>query len=417
MRSYFLRLVTLLVILTLLGGGVVLAENITLNVISHRFPALEFAVDQMGQAIEGVKVEGNLMPWPQQKDIAITNFSAGSDAYDIVYANTDLMCLYANSGWIIPLDEYIEKYEEEFNFNDIKPSVFKNLSWKDRVYIIPMVNNVIFLAYRADLFEAAGLEPPKTIDEMIKAAAALTTEDRYGIAMGLLPGTGFINDFNYYLNTVGGRWFDEEMKPVFNDEYGVKALEVIKELMQYAPPDTLTYYNDETTAALQQDRAAMALLWQSRALTMDDPNLSKVVGKIKFVPAPGLTSEKSGNAMVAHDGYGISAFTKHDPDLIFRVIAKATSEESIRKGAELILPARMSVLEDPELLEKHHSWPAALKALETARTQPIIPEWALLLETISRPLHRALTGELSSKEALDEAAAEVEKFLAGRGYY
>jgi len=417
MKSLSFKVVIITMVFILLGGSAVLAQNVTLHVISHRYPALEFAVEQMGQAIEGVKVEGTLMPWDKQKDVAVTNLSAGSDAFDIIYASDDLLPLYANSGWLIPLNEYMEKYEDEFNFKDIRPSALEALSWKGKVYALPMVNNVMFLAYRADLFEAAGLEPPRTIDEMVEAAAKLTTENRYGIAMGLLPGNGFTNEFHYYLNTFGGQWFDEEMKPAFNDEHGVKALETMKKLMQYAPPDTLTYLNDEVTAALQQDRAAMAIIWHSRAASMDDPKMSRVVGKIEFTPVPGLTPEKPGATRASYDTYAISAFTKNDPDLIFRVIAAATSEESLRKGAELILPARMSVLQDPELLKKYRSWPAAAKGLETAKPQPIFPEWSILLEPISRPLNRALTGELSCKEALDKAAAEVEKFLAARGYY
>jgi ABC-type glycerol-3-phosphate transport system substrate-binding protein len=417
MRTFYLKLIAILILLVLFGSSAVFAEDVTLNVISHRYPALEFVVGQMGQAIEGVKVEGNLMPWDKAKEVAVINLSAGSDAYDIIYADSQLVALYANSGWIIPLNELMEKHEDEFNFKDILPSVKSALSWKDNVYSIPLETNIQIFTYRADLFEAAGIEPPKTIDEMVKAAAALTTEDRYGIVMSLLPGDGFTNEFHYYLNTVGGRWFDEEIKPVFNDEYGLKALEIMKELMKYAPPDTLSYLNDETTAALQQDKAAMAVIWHSRAASVNDPKASKVAGKLQFLPVPGLTPEKPGVGRISPVGYGISAFTKYDPDLVFQVLATATSKESLLKGVSMIFPPRRSILEDPELSKKYISWNAALKGSETAMLTPNFEDWPLVQETISRPLHRALTGEISCQEALDEAAAEVEKFLAGRGYY
>lgn len=404
-------------VLILIGGSVVYAQNITLNVISHRYPALEYVVGQMGKVIEGVEVEGNLMPWDKAKEVAVINLSASSDAYDIVYADPQLVPIYANAGWILPLDEYIEKYMDEYNIGDFAPSIIKNLSWHGKVYSLPPDSNIMFLAYRADLFEAAGLDVPRTFDEMIEAARILTTEDRYGIAMGLSVGDGFINDFHYYLNSVGGRWFDEDMKPAFNDEYGVKALELIKKLMQYAPPDTLAYHNDEVTVALQQDKAAMAFMWHSRAGAMDDPNVSNVIGKIHFAPAPGLTAEKAGVGRVAHGGYAISAFSKHDPDLLFRVIAAATSEESLRGGAHLMLPPRRSMAEDPELAKKYRSWAPAIKALETGITTPDFEHWALLFDIISRPLHRALVGEISDEDALNQAAAEVESFLSDRGYY
>ena len=386
MKSLSFKVVVIItMVFILLGGSAVLAQDVTLHVISHRYPALEFVVEQMGQAVEGVKVEGTLMPWDKQKEVAVINLSAGSDAFDIVYTDSQLVALYANSGWIIPLNEYMEKYEDEFNFKDILPSVLEGLSWKGNVYSLPLESNIQILAYRADLFEAAGLEPPRTIDEMVEAAAKLTTENRYGIAMSLLPGDGFTNEFHYYLNTFGGQWFDEEMKPAFNDEHGVQALETMKKLMQYAPPDTLSYLNDEVTAALQQDRVAMAIIWHSRAASMDDPTMSKAAGKIEFTPVPGLTPEKPGVGRISPVGYAISAFTKNDPDLIFRVMATATSEESLRKGAELIFPPRRSILEDPELLRKYRSWQAAVKGSETARLTPNFEDWPLIQdEPISR---------------------------------
>lgn len=416
MKHIFILLMNLLVIIALFGGSV-MAQDTTLNVISNRYPAQEFLVEQMNKVIEGVKVEGVLMPWDKMKEVAVINLSAGSDAYDIVYADPQLVPIYASSGWIIPLDKYVEKYRGDFNLGDFMPKLMENLSWEGRIYALPTDINIMFIAYQPSLFKAAGLEPPRKIDELINAAKVLTTKDRHGIAMALSVGDALINEFHYYLKTFGGQWFDENMKPAFNNEYGVKAMKTIKELMQYAPPDVLSYHYDELMVALQQDKAAMALIWHGRIGAIDDPKASKVVGKIDFIPAPGMTSDKTGIARIAHGGYAISAFTKHNPDLVFRVIAAATSDESIRKAVALMLPPRMSIIEDPVLSKKFRSWAPALKALEKGQTTPDFEHWSLLFDIISRPLQRALTGEISNEEALNQAADEVEIFLSDRGYY
>lgn len=57
----------------------------------------------------------------------------------------------------------------------------------------------------------------------------------------------------------------------------------------------------------------MGLQWATRAKAMDDPAKSRVVGKIDWVTPP------EGHARIAGDGYAISAFSKQDPDLLFRI--------------------------------------------------------------------------------------------------
>jgi hypothetical protein len=116
----------------------------------------------------------------------------------------------------------------------------------------------MFFFYRKDLFDAAGLKPPATMDEWIAAARTLTKPDRkqYGTAMTLKAGDGFQNDFTYYLRTYGGDWYDKDWKVTMDSEAGVKALTTMKELMKYVPPNVLAFHNDETTVAMQQGLTA-----------------------------------------------------------------------------------------------------------------------------------------------------------------
>ena len=48
---------------------------------------------------------------------------------------------------------------------------------------MPLHYVVIYLYYRQDLFQQAGLQPPKTFDEFLTAAKALTKDGMYGYGM------------------------------------------------------------------------------------------------------------------------------------------------------------------------------------------------------------------------------------------
>ena len=84
--------------------------------------------------------------------------------------------------------------------------------------------------------------------------------------------------------------------------------------------------------ALAQDMATMGLQWATRAGTMDDPKQSRVVGKIDWIAPP------DGHARFSTDGYALSAFSRHDPETLFRIAATATDEAAMREGAALTVP-------------------------------------------------------------------------------
>jgi multiple sugar transport system substrate-binding protein len=191
----------------------------------------------------------------------------------------------------------------------------------------------------------------------------------------------------------------------------------MKEMMKYAPPGVTANANDECAVALQHGLAATAVQWESRAASMDNPRSSEVVGKIEWAPPPSIGKGVPAGQRMAIAGYGISKFSKADKDLIFRTLAYASSRESMRGAAKLALPTRIPLLTDPELVKQNRDWPAALAAMQVAQPYPPLPEFLEIGEGFTLKFQQALAGELSPKQALDQAAKEAEDLLRSRGYY
>ena len=279
------------------------------------------------------------------------------------------------------------------------------------LYVMPHTINTMMFFYRKDLLDAAGKAPPTSFVEYRDLAKSFNSPLRAGAVSCLKPVDAAINEAHWYLNALGDGWFDSDWKPVFNDARGVQAIEMMQQIARYAQPSFTTAANDECTIAYQQDTGVMGLQWATRAKAMDDPQKSRVVGKIDWEAPP------QGHARVSSDGYAISAFSKQDPDTLFRIIATSAGPSSMRGAAGLLIPPRRSLLDDPDLKQANRFYPAALASLQTGQAAPALPEFYAVGEFITRRILQAVTGEMPVKAALDTAANETTAFLKGHGYY
>jgi ABC-type glycerol-3-phosphate transport system substrate-binding protein len=381
------------------------------QLISHRYPALEFWAGKMKTAVPGVDVNAQLMPFDKMGELVTIAMSSKAPTFDIVYVIDSSIVSYAKNGWLRPLDDLWAKYKGEFKLDDISPAAMKMCTYNGHIYAIPGTINVMMLYYRKDVLDAAGKAPPKTAAEYRALAKQLNTPARAGTINCLKPTDATLNEAHWYMNTIGQGWFDDKWNPIFNNERGVRAIEALKEVTQSAQRGFATAANDECTIALQQDAAAMGMQWATRARSVDDPKQSRVVGKFEWAAMP------EGHARVLADGYAISAFSKQNPDTLFRIIATATQESNMREAAGLLVPPRRALLQDADLRAKNRFYTAAAQAIDTATPFPPLAEFYAVGEFISRRILQGVTGETPVKQALDTAANETRDYLKNRGYY
>ena len=153
----------------------------------------------------------------------------------------------------------------------------------------------------------------------------------------------------------------------------------------------------------------MGLQWATRAGSMDDPKQSRVVGKIDWVAPP------QGRGRFSTDGYAISAFSKQDPDVLFRIIATSANRANMEQAAKLVMPPRKSLLSDPAMARANRFYPAALGSLETSVPFPPLRDFYAVGDIVARRIAQAVTGQMAVKEAMDMAAAETGRYLRDHG--
>ena len=383
-----------------------------ISLISHRYPGLEYYAEKIKTALPGVPVDARLMQAPEAIQLSRIALSSRSSQLDLIWANNIVMASFAKSGWLEPLDDLWAKHAEEFNLQDISPTLVKSCMYDGHIYGMPLTVNTTVYAYRADLYEQKGLTPATTWDGYIENAKALTSPPRrYGATIAMKSDM-VANEMNAVLNTVGDGWFDKDWHPTFNSPRGVEAVEVYKRLAKYTVPGFTAVHNDEHTVNMGQDIAAQGQQWATRCASMDNPDKSRVVGKIAWTVMPA-----GGRQVGVSDIYTISRFSGKDKDTLFRIIASALREENQRGAAALAVPTRQTVVKDPALAEKYRWYPAVSRALAIAQPMPTLPEFSEASEVINKRIVQAVVGQMETKAALDAAAVEVEAMLRDRGYY
>jgi ABC-type glycerol-3-phosphate transport system substrate-binding protein len=230
-------------------GGTARAAG-TIQMISHRYPALEHYAEKMRGAIPGVTVNTQLMPFDKAIELATIALSSKSDTPDIVYASDTTMRTFVKNGWFRPLDDLWAKHREEFKLGDYPDAVLEPYRVDGQLYVMPHTVNSMMFFYRKDVLDKAGKAPPKTIAEYRDLAKSLNSPMRAGTINCLKPVDAASNEAHWYLNALGDGWFDQDWHPAFNTPKSIGAIEMLKEVTKYAQQGFTAAANDECMIAL-----------------------------------------------------------------------------------------------------------------------------------------------------------------------
>lgn len=167
---------------------------------------------------------------------------------------------------------------------DFTASLLERMTFEGKLYGIPQVVDMQLLVYRKSMLAKAGVQPPKTVDELIDAAKTLTTSKVKGLFVGNDGGVGVLG--GPILWATGHDYLTKDNKVGFDDPAvadGLKKLRELftsKSLLLGAPADW------SEPAALIQGLTAMQWtgLWTLPAL---QKGLGDDFGVLPFPAMPG----------------------------------------------------------------------------------------------------------------------------------
>ena len=338
-------------------------------------------------------------------------------------ANYDLMTVdivwsgeYAANGYTIPLDDFMERDKDELALDDIMPVAWTLGEWEGKQWAYPLAGYANVLNYRKDILEEAGLEPPKTQQELLELSKQLNDPDSefYGIALLGAKGPAVAQDYMAWVQQHGGTILDENGKPALNTPENVEILEFFGELFEYAPPGATDYWWDQRETAFRAGNVAMMEGWSIARAGYEDPDISSIVGNVDVAVAPVTEGMEP---KFGFGGWGIGINADSDPqkqeaawEFIKWLSSPEIQKEWIRHDGA---PIRRSTLEDPELVVEYPWFPVLLESFENGDGdyRPRIPEYSIIQDALGNAVNAYLVGEMSAQEALDQAQAQVEDAL------
>jgi multiple sugar transport system substrate-binding protein len=342
----------------------------------------------------------------------LTTRIAGNNPPDVAFVNASDTADYAARGALVDLTDYIGRSDV------VKPDdyveAFKTfVTYEDKMWGLPLDGETTGLFYRTDLFEAAGVEePPKTWEEFEAAAEALTDESKnqYGYEL-------FASEAAYYwypwLYQAGGDLLSEDGEILFTSDEAKEAAEFYVNLAKYSPKDYLNSNSYDGRVAFAQGQVGMYMAgaWFAGVLSEEFPQID---GKWASAPLPegpaGCKTTIAGDALIMLN-------QTESSDAAWLWMEYLSTPKQLARMTYLtegtLLPPLNSLLESDEIVKEKPVLEGFIDLMKCGVASTVSnPKFPRVETILNEELGKAMYGEQSASEALDNAAQQGEAILA-----
>jgi len=330
----------------------------------------------------------------EHKNIQVPALTSNPATYTVaIIANNSVVPLL-NDGLIRPLDDYVAKWGQ-----DLQPNQLVKIDGK--VMAIAFQINAQAMLYRKDMLAEAGIEPPKTYEEILAAAKVL--RERGIIDTPLLgnykPGWDLATQFiDLYLG-LGGDFFEPgTAKVAIDNDKGLAALATMKSVSEYMSPDFVTYDSNGAKPVWESGQAAIKVdSWGSRVSGLvDDVDAQPGVAENSVIAgAPTIGGGTIPAAAIWWDGFTIAKnISDEDAEASFRAMVHGIRPEVAKEHAEVTA----------WLIKGYEPTPTAAGVFATlkagAKPYPMVPYMGLLHTALGNELAEFIQGREDAAKAL-----------------
>ncbi|MBT2567991.1 extracellular solute-binding protein [Arthrobacter sp. ISL-85] len=298
----------------------------------------------------GLKVELTQLGEDQLSDQYNVKLNAGSDEIDVMmYRPLQEGKAFAKNGYLADLTKNVSS-DSNWDWKDYQEGPVKATTVDGKVVGVPIITEREVLYYRKDLLQAAGLQVPKTMDELEAAAKAIKASSPD--TAGFVARTGksaAVTQFSSFLYSFGGDFVDSSGKASVNTDAAKKAYSFYGGLIKnYGPANVSTDMSwPEAMAIFTQGGAAFYTEADSLYKNATDPAKSKVADKVGFAALPaGPAGSKPYN--IPSWALGVNQNSSNQENA-WKFIQWATSKERTLEAQKAGVPGpRASVWANPD---------------------------------------------------------------------
>ena len=433
----------------------------TLTISTHAVPVMgeptALHAEQFSK-LTGATVDVVHSPAGDLYSKAMVPFQAGQAPYDIVFGFSNFI-----RDWMQYLAPVPDKYVNMPQMQDVTKAHQGVASWDGPMYQFPVDGDRHYLKYRKDVIDnpeyqkrykadtGRTLKVPTTWKEYGEIAAYFNGWDwdndgelEYGSAEvmkkdDLMYAAFFSRSASYSKNprTPGGFYFDlETMEPLINNPGFVEALDDWVEATKYVPPGGINFGLGDEINSFGGGQTLFSFSWDDAFVAaMEDG--SPIKNKVGAAPLPGaekVWNREDGSWDIGHNqapyivwgwAVGVAGKSKNQEmafDYLCFFANGANHRADIAIGRFGVNPFKKSDF-DPQIYIDHQGWDpliaksyaatiVGMEEFNTNRVFPLrVPGIFQFTSAVAVGTSKALAGQLSSQEALDEVAAEWNKIL------
>ncbi|RSN06527.1 sugar ABC transporter substrate-binding protein [Nonomuraea sp. WAC 01424] len=419
------------------GGGLGTAQApVSIRVIANDAFAKQWQdklVPEFTKKYPNIKVTVDGVPYNDQLAKTMLELTGTTATYDVVLADDPWLPQLAKTGALYDLKgpELAKWNDPGYDWADFNASPLAAGEWEGKQYAVPVRSNLLLMFYNKSLYKKAGVAEPTaqtTWEQYFKDAPKLVQDtDGDGKTDSWAVGTYFTKDpltptvWQTVLNSDGGKILDGT-KVAFGTPAGVKALQTQVDLLKYAPPGASTYQFNEPLEAFRQGKTATMFMWGSvfKGTAVDKETTTLTPEEVGITTLPAGTT-----APGAHRGIwtaGVSKKSTH-PAAAWTWLQWVTSKQGEQFTAQAFgtFPARNSTLDGTPPAEWAEPVYKALKegydvVSKGEMWRPRLPESDAVQQILALQTSRAMSGQATAQQAIDQAAKEITDLLKSKGY-
>lgn len=357
------------------------------------------------------------IPWPQMRATFLRAISASTSEYDIVMV-VDEWASAETLARLPSLAEHATRQPLEA-LDDLEPRMRAQFTTGGALRAVPVRSNPQLLHYNTAILSAAGLQPPRNIDQLIAAARATSGRRADGAQVF---GLGLKNDDDVIgmVRAFGGEILSSGFEPLPRREPVMRAITALRDLYQAnaIPPNFHGMDANAVVAVMRDGLVAMTLFGDSYFHRFNDQRASRIAGQVASIPVPGAGPEGT-VASTKVSFWGAALSPNGNPakrELAWRFMRHLASPDSqLKMAINGNGPVRLSVGENSQYLAEAPYGRASVEALKHGEPQlPVFDGSAEARDIFNEEATLAIVGRKPVEAALDSAATRLRAVVAQR---
>jgi N,N'-diacetylchitobiose transport system substrate-binding protein len=373
---------------------------------------VEYAITEFTKIHPDVKVTFERQQWTGIVEKLTTSLSS-SDSPDVIELGNTQAQAFEAAGALTDLTDK----QQELGGDDLLQSLVEAGTYDGQFYGVPYYAGARVMLYRKDLFEAAGLEVPTTIDEMLAAAEALKAgnADTANFSGMYLPGKNWFATLPFiWVNggdiavQEGDSWTGKLSSP--ESVAGLTQFQQFVQETSGAPKD-----GDDSKDYIAFCNGEVGMMpapgWKPGQIINTDDGCPDMEANIGAFAMPGLTAGTTSPAFLGGSNLAISA-NSDEPELAYELMQILVSAGYQQQFADQgTIPALKSLLPS---ISGSEGAVAQATAAENSRFVPSSENWAAVeASSILPDMAVAIAGGADVQAEAERADAAIEEILNG----